>query len=51
MYNQASTDGENIWFSHGSLMLPFKNGLVDIKYQVPSWQKVNSIQLVSSYGC
>jgi hypothetical protein len=45
----ANTGGESLWFSPGIQILPIKNGMIDFKYQVPVWEKVNGVQLVSSY--
>ncbi|HEX9020907.1 MAG TPA: transporter [Nitrospirota bacterium] len=45
----ANTGGESLWFSPGVQILPFKNSMIDFKYQVPVWEKVNGVQLVSSY--
>jgi hypothetical protein len=49
MDDPANTGGESIWFSPGIQVLPIPNGMIDIKYQVPIWERVNGIQLVSSY--
>jgi hypothetical protein len=49
MDDPANTGGESLWFSPGVQILPFRNGMIDIKYQVPIWEKVNGIQLVTSY--
>jgi hypothetical protein len=51
MDDPANTGGESLWFSPGIQVLPFENGMIDIKYQVPVWKKMNGIQLVSSSGC
>ncbi len=49
MDDPANTGGESLWFSPGIQILPIKNGMIDLKYQVPVWEKVNGVQLVSSY--
>jgi hypothetical protein len=49
MDDPANTGGESLWFSPGIQILPFKNGMIDLKYQVPVWEKVNGVQMVSSY--
>jgi len=45
----ANRGGESLWFSPGIQILPIKNGMIDSKYQVPVWEKVNKVQLVLSY--
>ena len=45
----ANTGGESLWFSPEVQILPFRNGMIDIKYQVPLWEKVNGVQLVTSH--
>lgn len=49
MDDPANTGGESIWFSPGIQILPFRNGLIDLKFQFPLWERVNGVQLVSSY--
>ncbi len=49
MDDQANTGGNSLWFSPGIQILPFKNGMLDLKVQVPVWEKVNGVQLVSDY--
>lgn len=49
MDDPANTGGDSIWFSPGIQLLPLKNSLVDFKVQFPVWERVNGIQLVSSY--
>jgi hypothetical protein len=29
--------------------MPFRNAMIDFKYQFPIWEKVNGIQLVTSH--
>jgi hypothetical protein len=45
----ANTGGNSLWFSPGIQVLPVKNGMIDLKVQVPVWERVNGTQLVSSY--
>jgi len=49
MDDPANTGGESLWLSPGIQILPFKNGMLELKYQVPVWEKVNGVQMVSSY--
>jgi Putative MetA-pathway of phenol degradation len=49
MDDPANTGGNSLWFSPGIQVLPVKNGMIDLKVQVPVWERVNGIQLVSSY--
>jgi len=49
MDDPANTGGDSIWFSPGIQILPLKNGMIDLKVQFPLWERVNGIQLVSSY--
>ncbi len=49
MDDPANTGGNSLWFSPGVQVLPIKNGLIDLKVQLPVWERVNGIQLVSSY--
>lgn len=49
MDDPANTGGQSLWFSPGIQILPIANSLLDVKVQVPVWEKVNGIQLVSSY--
>jgi hypothetical protein len=49
MDDPANTGAESIWISPGIQIIPFRNAMVDIKYQTPIWEKVNGIQMVSSY--
>jgi len=51
MDDPANTGGESIWFSPGIQILPFKNGMIDLKYQVPLWEKVNGVQPVFRACC
>ena len=45
----ANTGGESLWVSPGLQILPVKNTLFDLKVQLPVWERVNGVQLVSSY--
>lgn len=47
--DQANTGGQSIWFSPGIQVLPVKDLAFDAKVQLPVWEKVNGIQLVSRY--
>ncbi len=49
MDDPANTGGQSLWFSPGIQVLPIRNFLIDLKVQAPVWEKVNGIQLVSSY--
>ncbi len=49
MDDPKNTGGDSIWFSPGVQLIPLKNGTIDAKLQVPVWERVNGIQLVSSY--
>lgn len=49
MDDPANTGGDSLWFSPGIQVMPVANGMLDLKVQVPVWEKVNGIQLVSSY--
>ncbi|MEK6700366.1 MAG: transporter [Nitrospirota bacterium] len=49
MDDPANTGGNSLWFSPGIQALPIRNGVIDLKVQVPVWERVNGIQLVSSY--
>ncbi len=49
MDDPANTGGDSIWATAGVQVIPFRNGLIDLKAQLPAWEKVNGIQLVSSY--
>lgn len=49
MDDPANTGGNSLWFSPGLQLLPLKNSLIDLKVQLPVWERVNGIQLVSSY--
>jgi hypothetical protein len=49
MDDPANTGGRSIWLSPEIQAFPFKNGMVYAKYQVPVWEKVNGIQLVTDY--
>ena len=49
MDDPANTGGDSLWATAGVQVLPFRNGMIDLKAQLPAWEKVNGIQLVSSY--
>jgi hypothetical protein len=44
----ANTGGNSLWVSAGVQFIPFKNGMIDLKVQLPAWEKTNGIQLVST---
>ncbi|MBF0344481.1 MAG: transporter [Nitrospirae bacterium] len=49
MDDPANTGGDSIWFSPGVQALPTKDSMIDIKVQIPVWERVNGTQLVSRY--
>ncbi len=49
MDDTANTGGDSIWFSPGIQVIPFKNGMIDLKMQFPIWERVNGVQLVSRH--
>lgn len=49
MDDPANTGGESVWFSPGIQLIPVRNGVIDFKFQFPLWERVNGVQLVSSY--
>jgi hypothetical protein len=49
MDDPANTGGDSLWATAGVQVLPFRNGMIDLKAQLPVLEKVNGIQLVSSY--
>jgi len=49
MDDPANTGGNSLWFSPGVQVFPKKNLALDAKVQLPVWERVNGIQLVSSY--
>jgi hypothetical protein len=49
MDDPANTGGDSLWFSPGIQVLPINNASVDLKMQLPIWERVNGIQLVTSY--
>lgn len=51
MDDPDNTGGDSIWISPGIKVRPFKSipAAVDLKTQFPVWERVNGIQLVSSY--
>ena len=50
MDDPANTGGDSLWFSPGVQVFPAKNLALEAKVQLPVWEKVNGIQLVSSYS-
>lgn len=49
MDDPANTGGDSLWISPGLQWSPFKNSLIDLKVQLPVWERVNGVQLVSTY--
>ncbi len=51
MDDPDNTGGDSIWLSPGIKVRPFKNNptAIDLKAQFPVWERVNGIQLVSTY--
>jgi len=51
MDDPDNTGGDSIWLSPGIKVRPFKSipAAIDLKAQFPVWERVNGIQLVSSY--
>lgn len=49
MDDPANTGGDSLWVSPGIQIIPFKNSMIDFKVQLPVWERVNGIQLVSTY--
>lgn len=49
MDDPANTGGDSLWLSPGIQIIPLKNSLLDLKVQLPVWERVNGIQLVSTY--
>ncbi|NJD55971.1 MAG: hypothetical protein FIA94_06150 [Nitrospirae bacterium] len=51
MDDPENTGGESIWISPGIKVRPLKSipAAIDLKAQFPVWERVNGIQLVSSY--
>ncbi|HSB35189.1 MAG TPA: transporter [Nitrospirota bacterium] len=49
MDDPANTGGDSLWGSVGVQILSFRNGIIDVKAQLPLWERVNGIQLVSSF--
>ncbi len=51
MDDPDNTGGDSIWISPGIKVRPFKNNpaAIDLKAQFPVWERVNGIQLVSTY--
>lgn len=45
----ANTGEDSLWFSPGFELVPLKNGSLNVKAQLPLWQRVNGVQLVTSY--
>lgn len=48
MDDPANTGGNSLWLSPGIQFMPFKQFAFDVKYQLPMWERVNGVQLVSS---
>lgn len=49
MDDPANTGGDSLWLAPGIQMLPVRNAVVDMKVQLPLWEYVHGIQLVSSF--
>lgn len=49
MDDPDNTGGDSLWFSPGIQLVPLKNGSIDVKLQLPIWERVNGVQLVSDY--
>ncbi|HYQ47563.1 MAG TPA: hypothetical protein VEP69_00730 [Thermodesulfovibrionales bacterium] len=51
MDDPENTGGDSVWVSPGIKVRPFKNSsaAIDLRAQFPVWERVNGIQLVSSY--
>ncbi|MDH4163940.1 MAG: hypothetical protein OEW15_14820 [Nitrospirota bacterium] len=49
MDDPANTGGDSLWLSPGIQVLPIKNAMMDVKVQLPVWENVNGIQLVTRY--
>ncbi len=49
MDDPANTGGDSLWIAPGIELFPHRQMAVTAKIQVPVWEKVNGIQLVSSY--
>jgi len=49
MDDPANTGNQSIWLSPCLQFFPVKNVAIDAKVQVPVWERVNGIQLVSRY--
>lgn len=49
MDDPANTGGDSIWLSPGIQILPLRDTMIDLKVQFPVWERVNGVQLVSSY--
>ena len=49
MDDPANTGGNSLWLSPGLQLLPSKGSLIDVKVQVPVWEHVKGVQLVSRY--
>lgn len=50
MDDPANTGGQSIWVSPGIEILPVKNASLCVKAQLPVWEDVNGIQLVTDYS-
>lgn len=49
MDDPANTGGNSLWFSPGVQAFPLAGSALDLKVQIPVWERVNGVQLVSSY--
>jgi hypothetical protein len=49
MDDPANTGEDSLWFSPGVQILPIRNSMIDLKGQLPVWEHVSGIQLVSRY--
>lgn len=49
MDDPANTGGQSLWFSPEIQILPLRNGMIDVKYQIPVRENVNGIQLVTGH--
>jgi hypothetical protein len=49
MDDPANTGGDSIWFSPEMQVFPMKDLSAEVKVQLPLWERVNGIQLVSRY--
>ncbi len=49
MDDPGNTGGNSLWFSPGIRIVPFQDLIIDAKVQVPVWERVRGVQLVSDY--